>query len=433
MSGHSNDAAKGSAKKKGPAFLEMLYGNEHVSTRLWNTTFAFIGVGVAFAGSGIYCMLSNAGLPFKVFACVIALLGLLMAAFGFALPALGLKDIPANPIHVGILTFWGRRLKVVVTEGMKLLAPFFPFFLDVILVNAEQRSFTTTLEDVPCLNAVDADGKPVRDTKKKAVGGMVHAQVSGTLGPDYKAKDKHGNSRGGERVINWLNRGSREEIEKILAAQIDEGFRHLAGRFDWETFVFMKAPLTVALLSKVADIDFKLLPRNEDGTFAMEPTKITPEQYHKLDDIEHHPLDYLLEENLTEKEQARRLVEIETFLSIARQNGVSDIVDLGAHISRLNINWIVPTDDLKESTAEREREKQERQRDNWDTETGIQLAEQFMTFVKKHDGQMDPMEALRLSRVDRKRSSESTVLTPDAKDPITKGAAVFAGATSKQL
>lgn len=431
MSGNS------SHEEKGAPLLEKWLGVEDVSQKLWTIAYCLIGFGAVSALMGVFGFITWDGS--RIIALWYVLLGSLFGYLGTYMVKHGLTDIPAHPVHVGILTVWGKRIEVLLREGTVLLADYWPFRVGVIQVEAELKSHTYDLNDVLCANAVDANGLATNDAKK-AAGGMVNVQVSVTMGPDYKAKtkEKHPKPCGAKRVIDWLNRGERDGVTKILGDMIDESVRHLAGEFDWETFLFMKAPLTVAVLAKVADIDFKSIPRKPDGDFRDIPEDITPEMYHKYRGVVHNPLKYLLEvesaDNDEQKhlERNRRLVEIDVFLKIARLNGVSDIVDLGAHIARINVNEIVPNDALKEASQGAAIEKQERKKENWDTETGIGLAQQFIDFAKKNKGKIDPQEALRLARIDRRRSTETTVLTPSAADPMTKAASIVAGSNKPQ-
>lgn len=426
MSGNS------SHNDKGAPLLENWLGVDNVSQKLWTIAYTLIGLGIVIALMGFYGVVTWDGS--RIIALGYVSLGGLSGYLGTYMAKNGLTDIPAHPVHVGILTIWGKRIEVLLREGTYLLADYWPFRVGVVLVEAELESHTFDLNDVLCINAVDADGHPTQDAKK-AAGGMVNVQVSVTMGPDYKAKTrgKHPKPCGAKRVIDWLNRGGRDGVTKILGDMVDESVRHLAGEFDWETFLFMKAPLTVAVLAKVADIDFKSIPRNPDGSFKDIPEDITPEMYHKYRGVVHNPLKYLLEKqtaagvSVADDERDRRLVEIDVFLKVARLNGVSDIVDLGAHIARINVNEIVPNDALKEASQGAAIEKQERKKETWDTQTGIELAQQFIDFAKKNKGKIDPQEALRLSRIDRRRSTETTVLTPSAADPMSKAAGIIAG------
>lgn len=66
------------------------------------------------------------------------LLGIAIIMFG-----LGLKNIPAVPPSKGLVTIWGARKEMVIGEGYTILAPYFPFFYDAILINVEQKTRTS--------------------------------------------------------------------------------------------------------------------------------------------------------------------------------------------------------------------------------------------------------------------------------------------------
>lgn len=404
--------------------LDGLFGDVNVSSKFWKIVIALGVFAVLFGLMGLWGLFAWHGTS-KYFALFYIILAGAFGSFAGFMVSKGLMDIRADPPHIAILTIWGRRLRVLLLSGTYLLGDYWPFKVSAIPVLAELRNIDMVFENVRCRNATE----PGQSSDSPTAGGAVTVHVSATIGPDFMAYDERKKRHcGAERTINWLNHGGFEGVKGILEDSINEGVRHLASQFDWEAFQFMKSALTAALLAKVSEIDFRKIPREADGSFEPEPTDITPDDYHTFKDVVHNPLKYLLDPSIKKNkaEQDRRLEEIETFLRIARQNGVSDIIDLGSHISRLNVTDIVPAGALGEDAELAAREKKQREGEIADVDTGIMLAQRFLDFNRKNKGKMSVEEALQLARIDRKRATETVVRTPGARDPLTRAAGVIA-------
>jgi len=87
-----------------------------------------------------------------------------------------LKKIPAEPPHLGVVTIWGERKEKIKKEGLRFLAPFFPFLYDVILINVEKKNQDLPAETIrtPDLAVLEipisltwTPGTPKKDDKKK--------------------------------------------------------------------------------------------------------------------------------------------------------------------------------------------------------------------------------------------------------------------------
>lgn len=412
-------------------FLGNVLATQRISQDTWTAVYILLGAGAILVAGGIWGTLNWYGWV-RWFGPIDIIVGGVLILLGGYIIVVGLMDIPADPPHVGLLTVWGERVPVLLSEGLALLPNFWPFNVGAIVVSVEKKNFDFEFTDVRCRNATDADGKPVTDPSAPTAGGAVTVKVSVTLSPDYTAIDRDGNPCGAKRVMGYLNHGRMDGVRSILDDTLSEATRHLAGLYDWETFMFMKAPLAVALLAKISDIDFKRLPRKEsNGDFSENVNDITPERYAKFEEIELAPLEYLFGDDLKalepaerKKEQQRRLVEIEIFLKLARQSGVSDIIDLGVHIARLNVSHIVPEGDLAKDAEGAAREKKQREAETFDIDTGILLAQKYLDFAK--DGSVTAAEALQLTRIDRKRATEQVIRTPASTDPLTRSAAIVA-------
>jgi hypothetical protein len=317
---------------------------------------------------------------------------MLMLAFGF-------KRVPEDPPHVGILTFWNRRIRVLVGEGTHLLADYFPIFLGVNVVKVERVNLNFLYTDVRCRGEV-VNGKPT-------AGPAVTVEVAVTYEPDYEGKHG-GRDVGADRIIKFLNSGGADGVKHILQDLTGEEVREIASEYTWEQFVFLKAPLAASLLMMVSEAKLRKLPRESDGSISDAIFNITPDEYVTLPVIE-QPLRYVLAaENETERTTRQR--EMEVLIRIIRENGIGDVIDLGLQLIRLNVVRIEPEGaGLNEDAELAAREHKQREAENLDFETEIQLAEKYIAAARRSGGDMTIDAALERVRINRGRATENIV------------------------
>ncbi len=147
-----------------------------------------------------------------------------------------LRNIPATPPHVGLVTIWGTRRSIVKKEGWIFLAPFFPFFYDVILINVEKKN-------------EDFTSKEVR-SKDKAELAM---EISITFAPD---KSPAG-------LIEYINTGGKEAVVNILDDIMEEKIREFAIKRTWEQCLESNVEIVELLIKEIAggDVDIGRIRR----------------------------------------------------------------------------------------------------------------------------------------------------------------------------
>ncbi len=284
-------------------------------------------------------------------------IGLIVIGLGGLLVAKSLKRIPADPPHVGILTIWGKRTKEIKREGYLLLAPFFPFFIDVILVNVEKRNTDFEFRDVRCRRGgEDIDRLSRKEIKeivltrgedsesenvKKIIdsppesGGAVTVQVSVTWEVDS-------GDQGG--AIAFRNAKGQKGVENILRDVLGEDIRQIGKFITWEQFAFAQDFVTVRLISDI--------------------TGNTPDDKTSAD---------------LRRSEAREIRgdysenEIQKFLTEYIQNGLSTLADLGIKIRRLNVVNVEPEGDLKQDAERGAREIQQRRAEEFEIGTLTKL------------------------------------------------------------
>lgn len=363
---------------------------QRITTILWASAIGFILLGTYYLIVG----------P-RYFAAIGAI-GALMIAFGFV-------RVPEDPPHKGILTFWNRRIRVLIPEGTHLLAPYFPFMVGVNPVKVERMNRNFTYEDVRCRANTGSD--------TAAAGAAVTVEVAITIEPD--ADGLHGGEDvDADRIIKYLNSGGEEGVKKILCDIIGEETRVFASDYTWEEFVFLKAPLAASLLMMVSDAKLRTLPRT-DGKIAEEDFAIAPDKYRLLPTID-EPLRYIHAAPKDDLHNRQR--EMEVFLRIVRENGVGDVVDLGIQITRLNVVRIEPSSALGADAELSAREDAQRRAERKDFDTELELARAYIADATSRGETLSLERALELVRINRGRAKETIVRSGN---PLVDAAAIF--------
>jgi hypothetical protein len=158
--------------------------------------------------------------------------GLVLIGLAFTLFGLGLRNIPANPPHKGLVTLWGKRQPRVIGEGYTVLAPYFPFFYDVILINMEQHNMDFIFEHLRC-NAVAG-----RDFQS---GAAVTVKVGVTWMPNNDAN----------ALFNFIGVGTEPGTRNIMRDMLAEALRQYATTKTWEELTRSGDEITQILLQKL--------------------------------------------------------------------------------------------------------------------------------------------------------------------------------------
>jgi hypothetical protein len=380
--------------------VERLFGHEQVSESLWDVVYGLIGGGALLVLCAAYGAWQwDTSYWYMYLGC--AVLGVGSISAGLLMIENDQVVIPANPPYKAILSIWGKRLRVLIPEKKAMRFPRWPLNIDYVLVPFKRENFDFEFESIVCSSTTDegADG-----TKRAVAGGSVSVKVSLTIGPD-------GDSA--ESVIKFLNNGGIDGIRTILKDQVSQSVREIASRYDWETFTFMKDPLTVMLLIRIADIDLHQLSRTAEGLILPEMFRLKKDEYRdegRFPRIE-DPVDYLFPNYSPEKSAAQKTVdekridqEIQVFLKIAREACFADVLDLGIEIFRINVTHIEASAALKAAADAVAREVKERDSEGRDTKTNVELANMY---VAASGGSMTFEKALEQVQIDKQRITKN--------------------------
>ena len=154
-------------------------------------------VGISILGSNMASLIARPSFDTAKSTIPWIIIGAILTWAGKELFHICLKNIPAKPPTIGIVTIRGERKPIVKKEGWHLLWPHFPFWYDVVLVNVEKKN-------------KDFHPKDVR-SKERA---ELDVEISITYTPDYKKA---------ENLIEYLNSGGEKGVENILDDIIEEG------------------------------------------------------------------------------------------------------------------------------------------------------------------------------------------------------------------
>jgi len=232
-----------------------------------------------------------------------------------------LKKIPAEPPSLGVVTFWGKRLKgKTKKEGWRFLAPFFPFLYDVIIVDVTKQN-----HDLPA---------EIVRTPDLAV---LEIPISLTWTPHK------------EHLIEYLNCGGKEGVNNILADIVRERVRgwamnHQEGPQTFKEALGAREDAVEILIKAVAGAEMEKIPSRVPTTILFkyfnEPQIPPTESEEKIWIKEWKRVKEILKEENEEKIKETVNKRREQIKEIQRGNGKQVIPQLGITLKRLNIGDI---------------------------------------------------------------------------------------------
>jgi hypothetical protein len=186
--------------------------------------------GLFFLGSSAASIINKPSFTTIVNAISPMIIGAALIWIGKELFHICLKNIPAKPPNVGIVTIHGERKPIIKKEGWHLLWPRFPFWYDVVLVNIEKKNKDFRPKDVRSKERAELD-----------------VEISVTYAPD---------STNAKNLIEYLNSGGKEAVENILDDIIEEGMIDFAADKNWRA-LFQSATREKLLLALVKKLTGK--------------------------------------------------------------------------------------------------------------------------------------------------------------------------------
>lgn len=287
---------------------------------------------------------------------ILLILSILVFIGGIALKVC-LKNIPAKPPYVGLITVWGERKPRFKKEGWRFFLPFFPFFYSFIPVKIEKVNEDFSFKNIRCRQREDEVKK--EDKKMPYSGGEISVEIGLTWQPDYR----YGK---GERLISFIDSGGEKGVRSILEDLIEEDIRQTGKEKSWEEVSFATDELVARLVKKL--------------------TGETPKEGQSIGDLQ--------------KE--------------LQSNGFPDIADLGIIIWRFNIGRVQEEGKLAEVAEAQAKEIQERRAEIYEVGSEIQQAE-LLQKAYEEAGTPKPLDECVLEIRQRKVMREGHGATYDIK------------------
>jgi len=147
------------------------------------------------------------------------LLGLIVIFF-----VISLRQVPADPPHIAVVTLLGQRLRKTKREGYRLF-PFYPVICSAILVDITKKN-----QDLPPQIVRSRDLAEIE----------VNVSLTWTPDPDH--------------AIEYLNHGGENGIKTILSDIVRERLRELSISIDWEDVLRAHDEVTAILIQDVAGL-----------------------------------------------------------------------------------------------------------------------------------------------------------------------------------
>ena len=281
--------------------------------------------------------------PFAIPVLCLGLLGLVLC----------LKKIPADPPHLGLVTFRGERTENVKKEGWRFLAPFFPFLYDVILINVERKN-----QDLPA------------ETVRTPDLAQLEIPISMTWTPGSPNPETNG-----KFLINYLNNGGEKGVKAILADIVQERVREWAfaeneGPKTFQEAIGAKGDAVAILIKAIAGEDLERIPSLIPTTVLLDYFQGKPpnaieknfwgENWEKVKEIFEEEDEITVKEAIEER---RKIIQ-----KIKVGNGTQPVEQLGITFNRLNIKDIIIKPGTQLEIAAEKKVTEERERDAEKTE-----------------------------------------------------------------
>ncbi|MGK2849081.1 MAG: SPFH domain-containing protein [Minisyncoccota bacterium] len=252
----------------------------------------------------------------------LAIIGLAMTLYGY-----GLTTIPSNPPSVGLVTISGTRIKHVLPEGLHILAPYFPLFIDVIVM--EMVSVNQDCSDIKFWCKLDeTENTQKSNTKTSFRGGLpVSLTSSVTWRPDPT------------RLDAFMDNGNRGGVESILDDMFRQVLRIEGAKLTFEALVSSNETLVEIVFSRLVKEDFHMLSEEDKHIFKKE----------------------------------------------MKANGKQDIEGLGITIFKVNIGEPALSPDDQETVQEQVKEQYQRRAGLYEVDTEIAQARQLYQAYQETD------------------------------------------------
>lgn len=322
----------------------------------------------------------------------------------------GLRRITANPPHVALVTFLGKRIEKVKQEGWRFF-PIHPYLYSFIEIPVQKVDHDLKSQLVKTPDLAD-----------------VEIPISLTWTPDYK------NEPG--LLITYLNSGGETGVKNILENIVKERLREWAfsdveGPQNWKEAQAAQESAVAILLKAIIGDALDHIPSSIPTSILLKyfshprkPLTLSEkekwgENFEKMEEI-------LKNENRDEIERAvnKRREEI---IKVRQGNGHFQLQQLGIVINRLNIGEIKPQGKIVEATELLSKEHQERKAEVFEVQTDLLKAQELVNQLRTSGKEISLDDAFRII-MEWKTTREGRGFTiPGVAPALAEVAKIFVG------
>lgn len=309
----------------------------------------------------------------------------------------GLRTLENNPRHIGLYTIWGMRTDKLTGPGIKLLAPYFPLYIDIIPIRSGQKNNNFQFTSVRC--RLKEEESATHQAPKS--GGSVQVDLSITWEPDESDAI---------RVRALIDAGIPDErmpqptggLINIMRAKMAETLRQVGSQLDWESMIFGKERLSAILLARLTGIWPIKFKRNaegvalrEDGTMTLNRNEFVGERY------------YSSQELIREEVGPGTILDIQDYFEKATSDGYPDIHNLGIKVTLLNVEKVEPEGSLKADAELAAREQQQARKQKYEQLARLEVAGSLVEASKTLGMPINLERAFLILRIDEGKTGET--------------------------
>ncbi len=293
------------------------------------------------------------------------------------------ENIPANPRHIGVMTWWGQRSTArLLPPGDYFIYKKFPLQMDIIKVSMESRpkDFKIT-----CPTRLKQDG--VQVGRSPTSGGEVQAHIQIVFVPDTSSS---------ARLFQFIDAGGPLQsgsnptgaLMDALQGRLAEIVRTTLGRLAWNEAQFKKEPLSAVLLMRITGEVIKKYNRDPDGVcLRANGTHTTdPREYCKVGEWTVKEIMEGCEPGeQVQINQVKLELDVATYLTLINDpgNDIADVFGLGIVIKRLNVEEIELLGGLKADAEGAAREQAQRETRRVEMDGRLALAVEMVAKSKE--------------------------------------------------
>ena len=334
---------------------------------------------------------------------VFVMLGALLIAIAIvgAVIAQGLRNIPAKPPTIGLVTFLGRPIKRIKGPGWRLFIGY-PYLFGFIPIDTTRRN----LDFEVLVQTPDPDNVELRVK----------------VGATFQADDTDPDS-----AWNYIKTEEEKGVANILEDILEEEVRQWAssttrGPKNWQEAKAAEDEVTDTLIARIVEsepgrIDKTVFPPSILIKYfkGQPPTELEKEKYGEGWETIHRKLEELSEDE--RKAFQEDLVQrAEQIKKMREANGSFQKKSLGIIVNRLNVGEVRPTNEELMQSAE-QKAKEERQRVAEEIEIDHSIA-QINKLQKK--GKLSKEQAIEIFQTERNKATKNISETKISISPETR-------------